>query len=246
MPACEIRALAREWAKKNTFLAAGGLGGWGGACRASHGIEWARGMIALATMQGMGKPGSNIWSTTQGAPVDYDFYFPGYAEGGISGDCENSAAGFKFAWRMFDGKTTFPSPSNINTSAGQHIPRLKVPECIMDGKFQWAGKGFAGGDIQHQMHQYQYPAPGYPRIKMLWKYGGPWIGTMTATNRYAKMYTHDEPGVRRQPVHLVRGRGAVRRHHPAGLHQLRALGHLASSPTAPATSPTTTTSATTA
>ena len=35
-----------------------------------------------------------------------------------------------------------------------------------------------------------------------------------------------EPGVRRQPVHLVRGRGAVRRPHPAGLHQLRALGHL--------------------
>ncbi len=39
------------------------------------------------------------------------------------------------------------------------------------------------------MHQYQYPAPGYPKIHMLWKYGGPWIGTMTATNRYAKMYT---------------------------------------------------------
>lgn len=191
VPACEIRALAREWAKKKTYLAAGGLGGWGGACRASHGIEWARGMIALATMQGMGKPGSNIWSTTQGAPVDNEFYFPGYAEGGISGDCENSAAGFKFAWRMFDGKTTFPSPSNINTSPGQHIPRLKVPECIMDGKFQWAGKGFAGGDIAHQMHMYEYPAPGYPRIHMMWKYGGPWIGTMTATNRYAKMYTHE-------------------------------------------------------
>ena len=91
---------------------------------------------------------------------------------------------------MFDGKTTFPSPSNINTTAGQHIPRLKVPECIMDGKFQWSGKGFCGGDIQHQFHQYQYPAPGYPKIKMMWKYGGPWIGTMTATNRYAKMYTH--------------------------------------------------------
>ena len=38
---------------------------------------------------------------------------------------------------------------------------------------------------------YQYPAPGYPKIKMLWKYGGPWIGTMTATNRYAKMYTDE-------------------------------------------------------
>ena len=91
---------------------------------------------------------------------------------------------------MFDGKTSLPSSSNLNTCAGQHIPRLKVPECIMDGKFQWSGKGFCGGDIQHQMHQYHYPAPGYPKIHMLWKYGGPWIGTMTATNRYAKMYTH--------------------------------------------------------
>lgn len=191
-PAPDIRALAREWAKKNTYLAAGGLGGWGGACRASHGIEWSRGMIALATMQGMGKPGSNIWSTTQGSPVDTDFYFPGYTEGGISGDCENSAAGFKFAWRMFDGKTTFPSPSNINTGPGQHIPRLKIPECIMDGKFQWSGKGFAGGDIPHQMHQYEYPAPGYSKIRMFWKYGGPHIGTMTGTNRYAKMYTAED------------------------------------------------------
>ena len=187
-PACDIRALAREWAKRNTYLAAGGLGGWGGACRGSHGIEWSRGMIALATMQGMGKPGSNVWSTTQGVPVDTDFYFPGYAEGGISGDCENTAAGFKFAWRMFDSKTTFPSPSNINTVSGQHIPRLKIPDCIMDGKFQWSGKGFCGQDITHQMHQYEYPAPGYSKIKMYWKYGGPHIGTMTATNRYAKMY----------------------------------------------------------
>ena len=60
----------------------------------------------------------------------------------------------------------------------------------MDGKFQWSGKGFCGQDIQHQMHQYEYPAPGYPPIHMFWKYGGPQIGTMTATNRYAKMYTH--------------------------------------------------------
>jgi anaerobic selenocysteine-containing dehydrogenase len=193
VPACEIRALAREWGKRKTYLAAGGLGGWGGACRGSHGIEWTRGMIALATMQGMGKPGSNIWSTTQGAPVDTDFYFPGYAEGGISGDCENSAAGYRFAWRMFDGINSLPAGSNINTSAGQHIPRLRIPECIMEGKYKWSGKGFCGGDIAHQMHPYEYPAPGYPQIKMFWKYGGPHIGTMTATNRYAKMYTH--PGL---------------------------------------------------
>ncbi len=191
VPACEIRALAREWAKRKTYLAAGGLGGWGGACRAPHGNEFARGMIALATMQGMGKPGSNIWSTTQGTPVDTDFYFPGYAEGGICGDTGISAAGYKFAWRMFDGRTTFPVSSKTAMPQGTHVMRLKVPEAIMEGKAEWTGAGFSGGDIAHQMFQYKHPAPGYSPIKMLWRYGGSEIGTMTATNRYARMYNSE-------------------------------------------------------
>ncbi|NLY70218.1 MAG: molybdopterin-dependent oxidoreductase [Clostridiales bacterium] len=188
VPAYEIRALAREWAKNKTMLAAGGLGGWGGACRASHGVEWTRGMVALAAMQGLGKPGSNIWSTTQGTPVNYNFFFPGYADGGIVGDCDNTGAGFKWGWRMFDGKTSFPVSTNLNTAKGQHIPRLRTPECIMDGKLEWRGKGFCGADIQDQLQKYTYPAPGYSRVRMLWKYGGSYMGTMTATNRYAKRY----------------------------------------------------------
>ena len=63
-------------ARKKTMLAAGGMGGWGGACRASSGNEWARVMIALAAMQGLGKPGSNIWSTTSGVPFDPDVLLP--------------------------------------------------------------------------------------------------------------------------------------------------------------------------
>src|SRR3989337_3262312 len=35
VPAREIRALAREWASKRTMLAAGGIGGFGGAGRSS-------------------------------------------------------------------------------------------------------------------------------------------------------------------------------------------------------------------
>jgi trimethylamine-N-oxide reductase (cytochrome c) len=41
IPAREIRALAREWGTKKTMLSAGGMGGWGGACRAATGNEWA-------------------------------------------------------------------------------------------------------------------------------------------------------------------------------------------------------------
>jgi len=185
VPAREIRALAREWASKKTMLAAGGLGGWGGACRAASGNEWTRLMISLAAMQGMGKPGSNIWSTTQGAPCNTDFVFPGYAEGGISGDVDNSAAGFRWVYRMFEKQAP---RSNINAPMGQHIPRLKIPECILDGKFEWRGKGFCGPSIQSQFHKYKYPADGYPEIQMYYRYGGSFFGTMCETNRYVKAY----------------------------------------------------------
>ena len=96
-------------------------------------------MISLAAMQGLGKPGSNIWSTTQGAPSDTSFMFPGYAEGGISGDVDNSAAGFRLVYRMFSYDR--PTRSNINAPTGQHIPRLKIPECILDGKLRVEGQG---------------------------------------------------------------------------------------------------------
>jgi trimethylamine-N-oxide reductase (cytochrome c) len=143
-------------------------------------------MISLAAMQGMGKPGSNIWSTTQGAPCNTSFVFPGYAEGGISGDVDNSAAGFRWAYRMFSYDQ--PTRSTINAPMGQHIPRLKIPDCILKGEYEWRGKGFCGPSIESQFHKYKYPADGYPEIQMYWRYGGSFIGTMCETNRYVKAY----------------------------------------------------------
>ena len=188
MPAEDIRALAREWASKKTMLAAGGLGGWGGCCRSPIGMDWARLMIALITMQGMGKPGINMFSTTQGAPVDSDFYFPGYSDGGISGDCDNTFGGACFAFRMFDGVTTKSMTSNLSTGAGVHLDRMRLPECVLDDKVEWWGRGFVGASQEQQFHRYEYPTPGYNRIQFLHKYGGPHIGTMGQGDRYARMY----------------------------------------------------------
>ena len=142
IPAREIRALAREWASKKTMLASGSNHGMGGACRASWGNEWSRAMVALAAMQGMGKPGSNIWATTTGAPVDCSFMFPGYAEGGISGDVDNSAAGFRWVYRMFPkgGATRNPHHS----TEGQTVPRLRIPEAMLQST--WNGEARASAD----------------------------------------------------------------------------------------------------
>ena len=83
IPAKDIRALARDWGSKRTYLGAGGWGnGHGGACRNSTGIQWARTMVCLIAMQGLGKPGVGMGNLQWGTPVDTSFYFPGYAEGG--------------------------------------------------------------------------------------------------------------------------------------------------------------------
>jgi len=186
----EIRALARLWASRRTFLAAGGVGGQGGACRASWGNEWSRAMIALATMQGMGKPGRGIWSTTMGVPLDTDFVFPGYAEGGISGDVDNTAAGFRWIGRMFpNGGATRTAH---HSTEGQTVPRLEIPEALLGERLEWRGKGFCGASIEGQFQKHRYPAPGYPPIQMYYRYGGSYIGTMTETNRFARSYRTDK------------------------------------------------------
>jgi trimethylamine-N-oxide reductase (cytochrome c) len=46
VPAREIRALAREWARRKTMLASGSALG-GGACRTAYGTEWARYMVTV-------------------------------------------------------------------------------------------------------------------------------------------------------------------------------------------------------
>ena len=73
-------ALAREWASKKTMLACGAMYGTGGACREAYATEWARLMVFLIAMQGIGKPGVNVWGgVAMGAPLDFNFKMPGYA-----------------------------------------------------------------------------------------------------------------------------------------------------------------------
>ena len=179
VPARDVRALAREWAAKRTYLAPGGWGnGHGGACRNQTGIQWARVMVCLIAMQGLGKPGVNMGNLQWGCPVDLNFYFPGYAEGGMSGDIEGTSLPVELYQRM-------PQLPTMNTS-NQKIPRIFMPEAIMDGKaegYLWNGKS-----IEHQFAKVSYPAAGHAPVRMLYKYGGSMIATMNNTNRHVKMY----------------------------------------------------------
>ncbi|RXR28532.1 molybdopterin-dependent oxidoreductase [Sphingobium fluviale] len=175
----DIRALAREWGKRKTYLAAGGYGnGFGGACRTATGAQWARMMVMMMAMQGIGKPGVNFGNMQTGVPHDYSFWFPGYAEGGISGDLNFTGAAVNSYQRI-------PLILSMNP-VKQVVPRLQLPEAIMEGKAQ--GFFTEPSCKEGQFIPYFYPAPGYSPIQILYKYGGAQIGTMPDSNRWARMY----------------------------------------------------------
>jgi trimethylamine-N-oxide reductase (cytochrome c) len=175
----DVRALAREWGRKRVYLSPGGWGnGHGGACRNQTGIQWARVMVCLIAMQGLGKPGVNMGNLQWGCPLDFNFYFPGYADGGMSGDLEGTSMPVELYQRM-------PQLPTMNTPY-QRIPRISMPEAILDGKaegYPWVGKS-----IEHQFAKFSYPAPGHAPVRMMYKYGGSILSTMNNTNRHVRMY----------------------------------------------------------
>ena len=181
VPARVVRSLARQWGTKKTYLSPGGLAGFGGACRAATGIEWARSMVCLTAMQGLGKPGINMGCLQQGAPVDTNFYFPGYAEGGLSGDLDYTGLRVSMYQRM-------PQLPSMN-SVSQMIPRLRIPEAILNGACE--GYPTDPKSIEGQFKKFTYPAPGHSPAKMYYKYGGSHFGTMADSNRYARAYRSD-------------------------------------------------------
>ena len=194
IPAKDVRALARRWASKKTYLGAGGWGnGHGGACRSATGIQWARTLACLMAMQGMGKPGVNYGLMQWGTPIDLSFSFPGYADGGMSGDIEGTGLAISYYQRM-------PQLPSFNTPS-QKIPRLRIPEAILEGKaegYPWDGK-----TIEGQFQKFSYPKTGHSTVQMLYKYGGASIGTMNDSNRYVKAYRTDKlPFVVNQSIWL--------------------------------------------
>ena len=179
VPARDIRALAREWGRRKTYLGAGGAGnGVGGACRSATGAQWARMMVILMAMQGIGRPGVNFGNMQIGTPLDFSFWFPGYADGGMSGDLTNTGAAANTYQRV-------PHVLTINPSK-QMIPRLYLPEAILNGEAE--GYLTDPTSMQGQFLSFKYPAPGHSRIQILYKYGGASIGTMTESNRWVRMY----------------------------------------------------------
>ncbi len=170
VPARTITALARDWASKRTSLGCGGIAGVGGACRQAYSHEWTRLMVLLMAMQGLGKPGVNMFAGAgHGAPYDERFRFPGYSDGAL------------------DIFSLVAKKGAVNP-VSQRIYRLLLPEAVLNPPINWLSEGFCGQSLDQQFVPFTYPEPGSPEIKMLYRYGGAFISTMTDTNRWTKMY----------------------------------------------------------
>ena len=125
------------------------------------GAQWARMMAILGAMQGYGRPGVNFGNLQFGAPLDFSFYFPGYSEGGMSGELTQSANAANNYQRM-------PHIVTMN-SVRQSIPRKFIPEAIIDGKA--AGFVTDVSSVQGQFQRTGYPSAGHAKIEMMYKYG---------------------------------------------------------------------------
>jgi len=182
VPAHTVRALARKWGTRKTYLAAGGKGTtFGGACRSATGSQWARAMVCLMGMQGLGKPGVNFGNLQYGAPIDLNFYFPGYGEGGISGDLETTGG----VVQMVQRQPQLPS-MNIVT---QRITRNRIAEALLKGKTE--GHPIDPKSSHGQFMKFGYPSPGHSRVRMMYKYGGSHFGTVQESNKLAEAYQSD-------------------------------------------------------
>lgn len=181
IPAKDVRSLARMWGSKKTYLAAGGLGaGFGGACRSATGIQWARSMILMMAMQGWGKPGVNFGNMQLGTPLDFAFYFPGYSEGGISGDFQWTATGV-------ENYVSMPHVLTMNP-VKQIIPREKLTDAIIDGHCK--GYLWDGSSPEAQFIPFEYPMPGHSPIHMIYRYGGSSFATTMDSSRLIGAYRH--------------------------------------------------------
>ncbi|MDR2089529.1 MAG: molybdopterin-dependent oxidoreductase [Clostridiales Family XIII bacterium] len=180
-----ITALARRWASTNTMGGSGVRIGWGGACRTDRGCDYARLLVHLFVMQGLGKPGRGMWTANAGAPIDYDFWFGGYS------DPKSSIANEPIADR-----------AAVNC-VEQKLYRPTLPDAILNGGDEWLGDGFCGLTLEQQFKKHVYPLEGCSRVHLFYRYGGTFFGSMTETNKWVKMYQSPElQFVVNQDIHL--------------------------------------------
>ena len=183
VPAHVVRALARAWGAQEDLSSARAAQARAsaGACRTATGAQWARSMILMMAMQGWGKPGINFGNLQGSTPLDFTFYFPGYAEGGISGD---------LVWTGFRGQQLRAHAARADHESGEaDDPAAALPGGDHRGQVQ----GLPLGRLvarERSSRPSSIPMPGYSRVHMLYRYGGSSSARIANSRRFIEAYRH--------------------------------------------------------
>ena len=165
VPARQIKALARYWAKHVVSTAHCNGGGY---IRSVFAHEPARLEIALLAMQGVGAPGKNMFKM-----MEWNLY------GMPSLDPIPHRDWGTFMWAGFTSHVA-------GTDLEHFIPQTLVPDAIMlpEGeKLTWYGRVVAGLPRVDQFTQYQYPEEDGTRIHMIWTDTPCWSTCWNGGNR---------------------------------------------------------------
>ncbi|MEM2216740.1 MAG: molybdopterin-dependent oxidoreductase, partial [Nitrososphaerota archaeon] len=170
VPARTIKALARLWARKKTSLHTL----YSGACRRDYAEGWTRMMATLQAMQGLGKPGINIvsWSDGGVGPMDVRVVGPpGYAR-----DPATLVA-----------KKTFANPV-LQTLCINFVDEalLKKQHC------RWQASSTVYPSAKVFFIQYEYPMPGYSEIHAIWCQGSKLLHVSPNQNVWKAVFQHPD------------------------------------------------------
>ena len=154
VPGRIIKALAREWAAKNTTIAHGNGGSY---IRGPYSTEPARLEVLLLAMQGLGRPG--CWQL-----IMNNFGLP----------ASKFVPNLREAYRGHD-------PSRIPR---QIIPKTLLPEAILNPPIYWYGRTTSHTEpVEQQFNKYKYPVEGCSEIHMMWTDSPCWITCWNCGNR---------------------------------------------------------------
>src|ERR1019366_1460284 len=80
----------------------------------------------------------------------------------------------------------------LQNKTKQRLYRPTVPDAILTGKEEFWGEGFCGQSLEQQFVHNVYPMEGHSKVRMFYRYGGSFMGTMTDTSKWVRMYQSSE------------------------------------------------------
>ena len=170
VPARQIKALARYWAKHSVSI---GHCAGGGLIRAAYSSEPARLEVCLLTMQSLGKPGAGQINFMDLGLFGIDDIYPLPRS-----ECQPDMNSVYHGWAMLTEPVNF-------------IPKTLIPQAIMNPPVHWSGGHvIAGMPAEDQFIEWDFPQPGCGEIHMIWTDSPCWQTCWNGGNEMQRALRH--------------------------------------------------------